>query len=223
MLSDAKIADARLSGEINITPYEENHLNPASYDLTLDPRIRAARTSTIALDMREVASNYTYPKTISSDAGFVLYPGQFILASTTERITLSDRYAARIEGKSSLGRVGLAVHITAGFFDPGWDGECTLEIINHLPQPIRLWSGMRIAQMAFFKIKGNVNVPYGKAGHYQSQMGPTESKYKMAYRNPRGDLACRRCDSDTCPGRESWGLCTTIVNGRVASERPLMY
>lgn len=179
MLSDGQIRDGVVTGELGITPYSNLHLNPASYDLTLDPRIRTIDFTNEPLDVQEIESGYTTAVSMDDD-GYVLWPGEFILASTIERITLGHNLAARIEGKSSLGRIGLAVHITAGFFDPGWDGECTLEMVNHLPRPIRIRPGMRVAQMAFFRMGRSPEKGYEIRGHYQGQTGPTESTYRMS-------------------------------------------
>lgn len=170
-----------MSREIDISPFSDSHLNPASYDLTLDPRIRLAipyQRLDDVVDMRKVEPGYTEPYTMD-DTGFFLRSQQFLLASTIERVTLGHQIGSRIEGKSSLGRVGLAVHITAGFFDPGWDGECTLEIYNFLPRPIIIYPGMRIAQMAFFRLDNSPLAGYEIKGHYQGQEGPTESRYEM--------------------------------------------
>lgn len=175
LLSDQEIVRSVESGDIGLTPFREEQVNPSSYDLTLSPYIRVAWPSSSEIDVANVEEGYTYAHKMSSD-GFVLGPGACVLASTVERIRLNNGLASRVEGKSSLGRLFLAVHITAGFFDPGWDGECTLEIVNHLPRPIRLRPGMRIAQMAFFRMSHYAKVPYAAKGHYQGQQGPTESK-----------------------------------------------
>lgn len=186
LLSDRDIRRAIDNGDLGLSPFKADHLNPSSYDLTLDSHIRVvhAGNDMAAIDTRDVAAGgpYTFPSVIREDEGFLLKPGMCILGSTVERVTLSLDLASRIEGKSSLGRLFLAVHITAGFFDPGWDGEGTLEIVNHLPRPIRLWPRMRIAQMAFFRMTTRPERGYGQQGHYQGQQGPTESRYRIAER-----------------------------------------
>lgn len=184
LLSDHGIKKGMADGDLSIDPFNPDNLNPSSYDLTLDAHIRVMRPGRDVIDTRDVAAGgpYTYPATISNEVGWEVAPGMCVLASTVERITISSDLAGRMEGKSSLARLFLVVHSTAGFFDPGWDGEGTLEIINHSPRPIRLWPGMRIAQMAFFRMAGRPDRGYAQQGHYQGQQGPTESRYRIPER-----------------------------------------
>lgn len=186
LLSDHGIRKGMEDGDLSITPFDPHHLNPSSYDLTLHSLVRVMRPGRDVIDTRDVAAGgpYTFQTSISEEDGFVIAPGMCVLGSTVERITISSDLAGRMEGKSSLARLFLVVHSTAGFFDPGWDGEGTLEIINHSPRPIRLWPGMRIAQMAFFRMAGRPDRGYGQQGHYQGQVGPTESRYRIPYRLP---------------------------------------
>lgn len=179
LLSDHEIIREVGAGEIGIEPFEPNHVNPASYDLTLAPEIAQAFTGTKALDVRRIEPGYTYRHTIDPEDGFVLRPGQFLLATSDEYVRIPRMLAARAEGKSSLGRIGLTIHVTAGYIDPGFEGQVTLEIVNHLPRPIILRAGMRIAQLAFFRMSHTPNNVYGVAGHYQGQRGPTESRFSM--------------------------------------------
>lgn len=162
-----------------VSGFREDHLNPSSYDVTLAPEIRVPNSLVTRLDCREIEPGYTDPATIDPDDGYVLDPGDFVLATTAEYFTLPTMLAARCEGKSSIGRIGLAVHVTAGFIDPGFSGNVTLEIANLSPFEIVLRSGMRIAQMAFEMMASAPARPYGMRGHYQGQQGPTESKFSM--------------------------------------------
>lgn len=187
MLPDFQIArHCRNEGFALIRPYDEAQLGPASYDLRLAEEIRVPwmphpdmwiEPSTLELDLDEVEKGYTKPETIGP-LGYVMQPGAFLLASTQEYVTIPPDLVARVEGKSSLGRVGLAVHITAGFIDPGFQGTITLEMANLLGRPIRIYPGMRIAQIAFTRMEAKPLAPYAANGHYQGQQGPTESRYR---------------------------------------------
>jgi dCTP deaminase len=190
MLADFEIRKALQEGWIDIDPYTDDRLQPVSYDLTLAADIRVRERSVHTVDVGLVAEDhhtrlgrvaptdgYTQPKTIPS-TGWTLHSHDFLLACTTERITLSPAMAARVEGKSSLGRLGLLIHSTAGFIDPGFDGQVTLEVANLAPWAIQLRAGMPIAQICFEP----VSMPerdYSKTGRYQGQMGPTESRYTL--------------------------------------------
>lgn len=184
MLSDGEITTAIEGKWIGYTPYDDKYLNPASIDMTLHENIRLPRhfhlskTAYPEIDMREVRPDHTEVWRIPED-GYVLEPRHFMLACTNERVVLPSDIVARVEGKSSIGRVGLAVHITAGFIDPGFEGEITLEVGNLGPWPIRLYRDMRIAQIAFQRMSEPAVVPYGQKGHYQGQVGPVESRYHI--------------------------------------------
>lgn len=187
MLADYQISAAvnnrsLIHQGLNIKGYNAAHLNPASYDLTLSSIVRP-----VGFDLPEVVdvacvqSDYTYLHDME-DEGFTLLPGEFLLGATNEVIELPLNLSARVEGKSSLGRIGLAVHITAGFIDPGFHGSITLEIVNLLGRPIILRQNMRIAQIAFTPMSGTPDLGYGLTGHYQNQGlngEPIESRYKM--------------------------------------------
>lgn len=182
MLSDAHVHRLITSGDIGYTPYSRDYLNPASIDMTLEPRIRVPKRGPESqfgvIDTRHVRPDHTELVEIP-DGGYALYPGRFILACTYERVRIPDWMAARVEGKSSLGRIGLVVHITAGFIDPGFEGNITLEIANLSPWTILLHPGMRIAQLAFMRMEAPARKPYSRTGHYNGQDGPTESKFTI--------------------------------------------
>lgn len=192
ILSDDAIGQAIEDEQVSIEPFTVEQLNPASYDLRLGPELLVAEWTpstsrwtagirTAPLDLRAVAGqpDYLLPIEPLDQQPYLLEPGEFVLASTAETVRLSKRVAGRVEGKSSLARVGLAVHVTGGFIDPGFDGQITLEIANLLHRPLTLYAGMRIAQIAFTPVAGRVRNPYGTVGHYQSQTGPTLSRYQL--------------------------------------------
>src|SRR5690349_18487035 len=195
MLVDFQIRRALEDGYASITPFDEGRLGPASYDVTLGKEIRTPVSLphwAMEIDPhrpeKEPPPHWaqvhmkqperTSLSTLSPDNGYLLEPGAFILACTAERITLSREMVARVEGKSSLGRLGIAVHITAGFIDPGFKGQVTLEIKNLGPWSIVLRPGMPIAQLAFEQVE-RAEQSYGDSGHYQGQAGPTESRYRF--------------------------------------------
>jgi len=181
VLSDQAIKDALNDGRVMISPYDEDRLGPASYDLSLSPVIGQVFLPTV-VDLRDVPENYLSSVKLrelgSQDRHYDLYPGEFILASTIENIGLDPIFAARVEGKSSLARLGLAVHVTGGFIDPGFEGQITLEMVNLSKSVLRLWPGIAIAQIAFIPVVGEVEHPYSERGHYQHQSGPTGSRYR---------------------------------------------
>lgn len=191
MLNDMEIRKAVLEDRIGIDPFDSERVQPVSYDLTLSGDIRIPKPGVKIIDIgpgmrgphdsiglygdpRRVPVWHTEEESIGS--GRTLRPHEFILGCTEEYVKLPSDMAARVEGKSSLGRLGLAVHITAGFIDPGFEGQITLEIANLAPWDIVLHPGMAIAQIVFEP----VNPPqrdYSQTGHYQGQRGPTESRY----------------------------------------------
>lgn len=192
ILSDTRIMQAVEEGRIELDPMQPGQLNPASYDLTLAPELLvpeftpwvAARNKGLhlqPLNLRDVPDqpDYLQPFTMGNDRAYIIEPGEFILGSTVEHVTLPDSIAARVEGKSSLARVGLAVHVTGGFIDPGFEGNITLEMVNLLHRPLMLYPRMRVAQIAFIPVNGEVRSTYGKVGHYQRQAGPTLSRYRI--------------------------------------------
>lgn len=164
-----------------IDPFSASQVNPASYDLTLYPRLKVAHAvedQRVPLDLRDVNGEYLSDLKLYGQDGYTLKPGEFVLGSTVEYIELGNDVAARVEGKSSLARMGLAVHVTGGFIDPGFRGQITLEIVNLFHRPLIIYPNMRIAQIAFSPIKGEVESSYARVGHYQGQQGPTLSRYR---------------------------------------------
>lgn len=180
VLSDRTIRERLASGRLAIEPLDEAAIQPASVDLRLSREFRVFRgTSRGHVDVRHPVDDLTEPVTIGADEPFVLQPGTFCLGSTVETITLPDDIVARVDGKSSLGRLGLLVHATAGYVDPGWTGRLTLELSNQSQMPIALYHDMRIAQISFYTLTTPVDRPYGSpelGSKYQGQTGPTPSR-----------------------------------------------
>ena len=180
VLSDRTIKEALATGSLVIDPLDEDAIQPASVDLRLDNAFRVLKTTSRPyVDVREPVDDLTELVTISGDEPFVVQPGAFCLGSTLEVITLPNEIVARVDGKSSLGRLGLLVHATAGYIDPGWTGKLTLELSNQSQMPIALYHRMRIAQISFYRLTTPVDRPYGSEGlgsKYQGQTGPTPSR-----------------------------------------------
>jgi dCTP deaminase len=162
-------------GSALIAPFDAQCVQPASYDLTLHPDVLVPPPGGMAIDLRTTTPSAVMCRMRMGD-NFLLKPGGCLLASTVETIHCPSDIAARVEGKSSLGRLFLAVHVTAGWVDPGWSGQLTLEVVNHAPWSIALWAGMKIAQINFTRLCAPCRIPYGSSqlgSHYQSQQGPT--------------------------------------------------
>jgi dCTP deaminase len=164
-------------------------VQPSSVDVRIDRYFRLFDNHKYAvIDPAEEQPDLTRLVEVSSDEAFVLHPGEFVLASTYEVVTLPDDVAARLEGKSSLGRLGLLTHSTAGFIDPGFSGHVTLELSNVATLPIKLWPGMKIGQLCFFRLSSPAESPYGSnamGSRYQGQRGPTASRsYRSFQRTP---------------------------------------
>jgi dCTP deaminase len=180
LLSDRDIVTAIDEKRIVLDPYSSEMIQPASIDVRLDKFFRVFNnTSYTHIDPAIPQPELTREVVADQDNGFILHPGEFALASTLEVVTLANDMAARFEGKSSLGRLALATHITAGFIDPGFSGHVTLELANMNTLPIKLYPGMKIGQLAFFPMSSAVENPYGSGkygSHYQGQRGPTPSK-----------------------------------------------
>jgi dCTP deaminase len=180
VLSDRDIKVEISSGRLVIEPLVAENIQPASVDVRLGSNFRVFRSTTHAfIDPTVKQPELTEPIDVPMDGVFVLHPGQFVLGTTLERIAIPDDILGKLEGKSSLGRLGLMIHSTAGYVDPGWDGELTLELSNVATLPIVLHPGMRIGQMSFERMSCPVEHPYGSAGlgsHYQGQRGATASQ-----------------------------------------------
>ena len=181
VLSDRTIRRLIAEGRIGIDPYEESLLQPASVDVRVDRYFRVFRNSRYPyIDVKEPQDELTELIEIEPDTPFILHPGEFVLGSTLERVRLPDDLVARLEGKSSLGRLGLLIHSTAGFIDPGWDGHVTLELSNVANLPITIYYAMKIGQLSFVQLTEPAERPYGSGGlgsKYQGQKGPTPSRY----------------------------------------------
>ncbi len=182
VLSDGTIRRLVAAGHIEIDPWDPGMVQPASVDLRLGDSFRVFHNHRIAgIDLREPPANLTEQVMVDEDAPFVIHPGEFALGRTLERVRLPDDVVARIEGKSSLGRLGLIVHATAGFVDPGFQGSLTLEITNLTRVPIKLWAGLPIAQLSFMTLDRPAERPYGHpdlGSHYHGQEDATESRYE---------------------------------------------
>jgi dCTP deaminase len=187
VLSDRSIREALDAGRISIAPLGEGCIQPSSVDLHVDRYFRLFRNHTSrVIDVREDQEDLTELVDIGDVDPLILHPGEFLLGSTLERITLPDDLVARLEGKSSLGRLGLLIHSTAGFVDAGWDGHLTLELSNVANLPITIYAGMKIGQISFLQMTTPADKPYGSEGlksKYQGQWGPTPSRYSDNFRS----------------------------------------
>jgi dCTP deaminase len=179
ILSDRDIREALASGRITIDPFDPACVQPSSVDLHVDAQFRVFANSRYPyIDVRSEMPDLTELVEVPPGEPFILHPGEFVLGSTLERVALPDDLVARLEGKSSLGRLGLLIHSTAGYVDPGWDGYLTLELSNVANLPITLYPGMKIGQISFFRLTSAAEHPYGSAGNkYQGQRGPTPSRF----------------------------------------------
>src|SRR4051812_3551167 len=187
VLSDRTIKRLLEEGRILIEPYEESLLQPSSVDVRVDRYFRVFHNARYPyIDVREPQDELTELVEIEDDRPFILHPGEFVLGSTLERIRLPDDLVARLEGKSSLGRLGLLIHSTAGFIDPGWDGHVTLELSNVANLPITIYFGMPIGQLSFVQLTEPAETPYGTGrpgSKYKGQTGPTPSRYWQNFRD----------------------------------------
>ena len=190
VLSDRDIRAAIASGEVRIDPYDARDLQPSSVDLHLDRSFRVFRNNRYAfIDVRSPQPDLTELLRVDDDEPFILHPGEFVLGQTVEWVELPNDLVARLEGKSSLGRLGLLIHSTAGYVDPGWRGNLTLELSNVANLPIALYFGMRIGQISFFRMSSPVDRPYGSAelgSKYQGQSEPTASAFHRDFTEARG-------------------------------------
>jgi dCTP deaminase len=181
VLSDRTIRRLLEEGRIAIEPYEDELLQPSSVDVRVDRLFRVFRNSRYPyIDVKQAMDDLTELVEVDDEEPFILHPGEFVLGSTLERIRLPDDLVARLEGKSSLGRLGLLIHSTAGFIDPGWDGHVTLELSNVANLPITIYYAMKIGQLSFVQLTEPAETPYGAGvlgSKYQGQAGPTPSRY----------------------------------------------
>jgi dCTP deaminase len=184
-MSDRDIRASIEAGEIGLEPLDMGLLQPSSFDVRLDRFFRLFDNHKYAyIDPAEDQSDLTRFVEVKADEAFILHPGEFVLGSTYEFVTLPDNIAARLEGKSSLGRLGLLTHSTAGFVDPGFNGHVTLELANVSNLPIKLWPGMKVGQLCFFQLSSPSETPYGSEKYlnrYQGQRGPTASRSFMNF------------------------------------------
>ncbi len=189
ILSDRDIRAEIDAGRIVIDPYRPDAVQPSSIDLHLGNRFRVFRNNrTAVIDPREEQPELTELVEIVGDEPFVLHPGEFVLGATFERVALPDDLVARLEGRSSLGRLGLLIHSTAGYVDPGWEGTLTLELSNVANLPIKLYDGMKIGQISFQRMTSPAEIPYGDArigSRYRGQSDPTASRYHADFERGR--------------------------------------
>lgn len=180
LLSDRDIRAEVNAGRVVLDPWDPAMVQPSSVDVRLDRYFRLFDNHKYpVIDPAQDQPELTRLVEVNPAEGFVLHPGEFVLGSTLETVTLPDDLAARVEGKSSLGRLGLLTHATAGFVDPGFSGHVTLELSNVATLPIMLWPGMKIGQFCFMRLTSPAEHPYGSAtygSHYQGQRGPTASR-----------------------------------------------
>jgi dCTP deaminase len=186
LLSDRDIRAEIAAGRVTLEPFDETLLQPSSVDLRLDRHFRTFNNHAYThIDPAMQQDDLTRMVEPADDEAFVLHPGEFVLGSTYEVISLPDDVAGRLEGKSSLGRLGLLTHSTAGFIDPGFSGHVTLELSNVANLPIRLWPGMKVGQLCLFRLSSPSEHPYGSpvyGSRYQDQRGPTPSRSYVNFR-----------------------------------------
>jgi dCTP deaminase len=186
LLSDRDIRAEVGAGRLAVEPWEDGLVQPSSVDVRLDRFFRVFNNSRYThIDPAEQQDDLTTLVEPAGDEPFVLHPGEFVLGSTLEIVTLPDDLAGRLEGKSSLGRLGLLTHSTAGFIDPGFTGHITLELSNVANLPITLWPGMKIGQLCLFRLSSAAEHPYGSVvygSRYQGQRGPTPSRSYQNFR-----------------------------------------
>ena len=185
LLSDSDIRSYVASGRVRLKPWDPEMVQPSSVDIHLDRFFRLFDNHKYpVVDPAADQPELTRLIKVSADGEFVLHPGEFVLGATYERVTLADDVAARLEGKSSLGRLGLLTHSTAGFIDPGFSGHVTLELSNTATLPIKLYPGMKVGQLCFFQLSSPAERPYGAGAtgsRYQGQRGPTASRSHLNF------------------------------------------
>ena len=189
LLSDGDIRAEVTAGRVALAPFDPEMVQPSSVDVRLDRMFRVFENHRYPhIDPAQEQSELTREVEPEGDEPFILHPGEFVLGSSYEIVTLPDDIAARLEGKSSLGRLGLLTHSTAGFIDPGFSGHVTLELSNVATLPIKLWPGMKIGQLCFFRLSSPSEHPYGSekyGSRYQDQRGPTPSRSFLRFSRTR--------------------------------------
>ena len=189
LLSDRDIRAEIDAGRVALDPYDPAMVQPSSIDVRIDRFFRVFENHRYPhIDPAADQSDLTREVEPAGDEPFILHPGEFVLGSTLEVVTLPNDLAARVEGKSSLGRLGLLTHATAGFVDPGFSGHVTLELANVATLPIKLYPGMKIGQLCFFRLSSPAEHPYGSAKYgsrYQGQRGPTPSRSYANFQRTR--------------------------------------
>jgi dCTP deaminase len=190
VLSDRSIREELATGRLSIEPLAADAIQPSSVDLRLDRLFRVFKKSDRPhIDVREPSDDCTELIEVESDKPFLIRPGEFVLANTLETITVPNDLVARLDGRSSLGRLGLLVHATAGYVDPGFSGKLTLELANAAPLPIAVYCGMKICQISFLRLSTPVDRPYGSPGlgsKYQGQQEPTPSRVHEDFKRENG-------------------------------------
>src|SRR5919199_4401371 len=191
ILSDRSIRDQIAAGRLVIDPFDPERVQPSSVDLRLDRAFLVFRNTRQAyLDVREPVDHLMERIELDDEEPIVLHPSEFILGSTIESVTIPDDLVGRLEGRSSVGRLGVVIHSTAGYIDPGFSGQITLEIANLANIPVRLYPGMRIAQISFSRMTTPAETPYGQRGlrsKYQGQGSPTPSRLYLDFAEPVDD------------------------------------
>jgi dCTP deaminase len=189
LLSDRDIRAELDAGRVALEPFDEAMIQPSSIDFRLDRFFRVFENHRYPhIDPAQDQSDLTRMVETVGEEPFILHPGEFVLGSTYEVVSLPDDVAARVEGKSSLGRLGLLTHATAGFVDPGFSGHVTLELANVATLPIKLYPGMKIGQLCFFRLSSPAEHPYGSekyGSRYQGQRGPTASRSFQKFQRAR--------------------------------------
>ncbi len=185
LLSDRDIRSCVDSGRVRLEPWDPQMIQPSSVDVHLDRFFRLFNNHRYpVIDPAADQPELTRLVDVSAEGSLILHPGEFVLGSTYEKVTLADDVAARLEGKSSLGRLGLLTHSTAGFIDPGFSGHVTLELSNTATLPIVLYPGMKVGQLCFFQLSSAAEKPYGSGAsgsRYQGQRGPTASRSHLNF------------------------------------------
>jgi dCTP deaminase len=189
VLSDRTIRAEIDAGRVVIDPFDPGLVQPSSIDVRVDRRFRVFHNARYPyIDVRQPMEDLTEAVEVEGDRPFILHPGEFVLGQTLERVTLPDDLVARLEGKSSLGRLGLLIHSTAGFVDSGFSGNLTLELSNVANLPITIYYGMPIGQISFMRMDGPVERPYGSRetdNKYQGQTEPTPSRFYLNFEGDR--------------------------------------